>query len=246
MAQQARIDGETVYGVNPVVELLQAKRRKLIALYTTKPTPKSWSKIEQLLAGRGVQVKFVTKEQLTSMAGTTDHQGIVGIAQKMSFRSKPFTPDIAPLLVLLDGVQDPRNIGAILRSVYCSGFSGVIIPQKNSAPINAVALKSSAGLAEHLQIYTPASSTLAIQELKKAGYHIYLAAFNGENAATVEYKQPLCLVIGSEGSGIGQSLLNAGTQITLPQVNNQVSYNASVAAGILLFLVAYQKKAIGV
>ncbi len=132
-----------------------------------------------------------------------------------------------------------------MRLVYCSGFSGAIIPQKNSARLNAVALKSSAGLAEHLQIYTPASSAVAVQELKKAGYQIYLAAFNGENAATIEYRKPLCLVIGSEGSGIDQSLLKAGTQVTLPQVNTQVSYNASVAAGILLFLIAMQQKSIG-
>ena len=89
-----------------------------------------------------------------------------------------------------------------------------------------------------MEISQVASAQVAAAELVKAGYHVYLASFNGENAATVEYQKPMCLVIGSEGSGISPALYKLGKEITLPQRTSDISYNASVAAGILLFLAA--------
>jgi len=240
----ARPDGELVYGINPLVELIQAKRRKLLAIYTTKPTPKSWDKIERLIAGKGIQISYVDRDVLTRMAGTPDHQGVVAWAQPFIYRKKPFDTERQKRIVLLDGIQDPRNVGAILRSIYCTGFDGVIIPVRGAAPVNATALKSSAGLAEHLEIYCPPSSQAAVQELEKAGYSIYLALFNGQSATSVSYQAPLCVVIGSEGAGISPALVKKGIPVTLPQINATVSYNASVAAGILLFLVATQQGAI--
>jgi len=140
--------------------------------------------------------------------------------------------------VLLDEIQDVRNLGAILRSCYCSGVDGVIITKKGGAPLTAAAIKASAGLAEHLPIFIAPSSAAAVQELQKAGYTLYMAAFNGKNATKVEYQIPLCIVIGSESKGINPSVLKKGTVISLPQRTSDISYNASVAAAILLFLVA--------
>ena len=141
---------------------------------------------------------------------------------------------------MLDCIQDPRNIGAILRSAYCSGFEGAIIPQKMSAPLNGVALKSSAGLAEHIEIYQPPSSVFASQELKKQGYNFYLGVLSekSKDATKVDYKKPLCLVVGSEGFGITKQILNYGINVKISQKSSNISYNASVAAGILMFLIA--------
>ncbi len=238
-------DGELVYGINPVIELLKAKKRPLITLYTTKPTPKAWDRIEKLLEGKRVNIQYVMRDALTKIAGTTDHQGVIAWAKPFVYRKKFFEPTKQKHLVLLDGIQDPRNLGAILRSSYCTNFDGVIILQKGAAPLNAAALKASAGLAEHLDIYLTASPATALQELKTAGYHLYVAAFKGENAHKIAYTDPLCIAIGSEGAGISAQLLKAGTQITLPQKQgHDISYNASVAAGILLFLVGTQKNLI--
>ena len=130
-------------------------------------------------------------------------------------------------------------MGAIIRSAYCTGFNGMIIPKKGNAPLTAATFKSSAGLAEHISIYQAASNASALQDLKNSGYNIYLAMVDkGENALKIEYKKPLCLVIGSEGLGISKELQKDGLQITLPQRHIGISYNASVAAGILLFLIA--------
>jgi len=143
---------------------------------------------------------------------------------------------------MLDGLQDPRNLGAILRTAYCTGVQGIIITQKGSVPLNGTAIKSAAGLSEYLEIYQASSAQQAAQELTQAGYNLYLAAFGGQNAVTCEYKKPLCIVIGGEGFGISKQVYKYGTEITLPQRTPDISYNASVAAGILLFLVAQKQQ----
>lgn len=234
---------ELVYGIHPILELLRAKKRKLFTIYTTNPAPKAWDEIKPLLH-KDVQFQVTTKEVLNRIAGTTDHQGVVAWAGPFQIRKKFFEPARSPLLLMLDSIHDPRNMGAILRSAYCTGVDGVIICEKNAAPMNAVVLKSAAGLAEHLEIYQAPSAQAAAIELKKAGYSMYLATINGENATELAYTMPSCIVIGNEAVGVTKALLKEGIQVTLPQIKTDISYNASVAAGILLFTVAHQLKKI--
>ncbi len=235
---------ELVYGIHPIIELLKAKRRKLFTLYTTKPEPKAWADIAPLIPPY-TKVQFVTREALANIAQTTDHQGFVGWAAPFQFRKKSFEPAKSPFLLMLDGIQDARNLGAIIRSAYCTGVSGVILTIKNSAPLHAAALKASAGLAEHLDIMLMPTAKAAAQELKKSGYNLYLATLEqGTNAVQVSYQEPLCLVIGNEGAGISSDILKEGTRITLPQRTSDISYNASVASGILLFIIASHCKKI--
>lgn len=230
--------GELVYGVHPIIELLKAKRRKLLSIYTIKPVIKAWPLIEPLFNKHAVTVNYVSRDVLASIAGTTDHQGIIAWATPFAFKKQFFDAKTHPFLLLLDGIQDVGNLGAILRSAYCTGVDGVVICKKNGAPINAAALKASAGLAEHLNLFQANSVQEAVQLLNNAGYTMYMAVFNGENAATHSYTMPSCLVIGSEGKGISKSIISQGVSITLPQKRADISYNASVAAGILLFLIA--------
>lgn len=236
------IRGEVVYGVHPIVELLKAKKRKLLALYTTKPVPQAFAQIEALMPKYPVQIQYVSRDALTRMAGTADNQSVVALAAPFVYRTTFFEREKAPFLLMLDGIQDVRNLGAILRSAYCVGVDGVIITQRKSAPLQAAALKASAGLAEHLPIYVAPSSVAAAQLLKDAGYSMYITNFKGENAAKISYTHPLCLVIGSEGTGVSPALFKFGTQVTIPQRSQDISYNASVAAGIMLFLVSQNAK----
>lgn len=244
MDKKNKPQGELIYGIHPLIEVLRAKRRKVISIYTTRPTPKAWAKVEKLLPERPIPIQYVTRDVLNNMAKTEDHQGVVAWVQSFPFRSKAFDPAKHKFLVLLDGIQDPRNVGAILRSAYCTGVDGVILIERFAAPLNAAALKSSAGLAEHLEIMIAQTTPAMVQNLKAAGYTIYCAAFGGQNAQEVQFEQPLCMVIGSEGEGILPAVLKSGIQITLPQRTSDISYNASVAAGILLFLVGTQQKRI--
>ena len=234
-------DNELIFGIHPILELLKAKRRRLVVLYTTKPAPKGFQEIERLLP-KAVQIQYVDREVLHKIAGTTDHQSIVAYATPFVIRKKFFDPAREKKLLLLDGIQDVRNLGAILRSAYCTGFDGIIITKKYGAPLNASAIKASAGLAEHLDVYAASSAAMATQELKKAGYNLYLAVVNnGKDATTITYQEPLCLVIGSEATGISKEIQSTGMLITLPQRTPDISYNASVAAGILLFIISQSK-----
>lgn len=233
--------GELIYGVHPIIEVLKAKRRKVISIYTTKPEPKSWQQIQTLWPKYHVPIQYVAREILTKMAGSSDHQGIVAWVQTYPYRKQFFDVKKQPFLVMLDSLQDTRNVGALIRSAYCTNANGVILIKRDAAPLNAAAFKSSAGLAEHMEIYLAPSPVAAILELKKAGYAIYLATFDGENATKITYKESLCLVIGSEGIGVSREILKEGTHITLPQKSSDISYNASVAGGILLFLIATQQ-----
>lgn len=239
MTKPSNAKGELIFGVHPIIELLKAKKRKLLILYTTRPEPKAWAHIAKLLPQKtSIQIQYVSRDILTRIAGTSDHQGVVAYAQPFEIRKKFFDPKKQPCLIMLDGIQDVHNVGAILRSVYCTNFDGVIMCLRQAAPITAAVLKASAGLAEHVDIYLAQSPQAAIQELKRAGYNIYMTFFDGANATHVSFSTPLCIVIGSEATGISKEIANAGIHITLPQKTSDISYNASVAAGITLFLVA--------
>ncbi|MFC1841688.1 TrmH family RNA methyltransferase [Candidatus Dependentiae bacterium] len=242
--EKAKQVGELIFGIHPLIELLKAKRRKIISIYTTKPEPKAWQKIKELMPKYPVPIQYVKRDILTRLAGTTDHQGFVAWTQKFPFRKKFFDPKKQKFLVMLDGIQDPRNLGAILRSAYCTGVSGAILTQKGSAPLNAVAIKASAGLSEHMEICIAPSAQSAAQQLKEAGYNMYISVFDGQDATTCEFKEPLCMVVGSEGLGVSKNIIKYGTPVTLAQRTSDISYNASVAAGILLFLVGTKNKVI--
>lgn len=233
---------EIIYGVHPVRELLKAKRRKVFELYTLKPEPKVWRQIEPLLPKYKVPVHHFSKELLSKKVGTTDHQGVAAVVAPFPFRKKFFAPEKDKFLLMLDGLQDVRNFGAIIRSAYCTGVDGIIICKRQGAPLTGAAVKASAGLAERMEIYQAPSTAAALQELKKAGYHNYVTALGGkEDATQLKFQRPLCVIIGSEGKGVSSEALKSGTVVTLPQKTEDISYNASVAAGIVLFMIAYQQ-----
>ena len=117
---------ELIYGIHPIVELLKAKRRKIVTIYTTKPYPKAWDSLAKILSKK-TPLQVVNRDLLTRMAQTTDHQSVVALVQPLVIRKKFFDPAKSPFLLLLDSVQDPRNVGAIFRSAYCTGVDGIIV-----------------------------------------------------------------------------------------------------------------------
>lgn len=227
---------ELLYGVHPILEVLTQKKRKFYAIYTTTNTPEAFAEIQPLLP-KGCNIQYVDRDILTKMAGTTDHQGLVAYAQLYVYRKKMFDTAKEPILVLLDSIQDPRNVGSIIRTAVCTGVNGVIIPTKQAAPLSATVHKAAAGLTERMAIMQFSSSTAALDAMKAAGYEIYLTTIEGDSLEKITFKKPLCLVIGNEGSGIAKPLYKYGKQVSLPQVAEDISYNASVAAGIFMFYV---------
>jgi 23S rRNA (guanosine2251-2'-O)-methyltransferase len=241
MAQRQQT-GELLYGAHPIIEMLKAKKRKLLSLYTTKPLPKAWDRLARYLPKHVPNIQYVSRDVLDRMAGTTDHNSVIALVSPYKYASTAFNPKQKPFILLLDSLQDVRNLGAILRSAYCIGVNGVVLCKTKAAPLTAAAFKASAGLAEHLDIYQVNSLKQAVAEFKNAGYNFYMAVLDGEDATKVDYKTPLCLVIGNEAVGITPELKKMGHAITLPQRDPDISYNASVAAGISMFLIANKIK----
>lgn len=228
---------EQIYGAHSIIEFLKAKRRKLYSIYTTKVLPKSFKRIEKYLPKRVPNIQYISRDALDRMAGTRDHMGVIALVSPFQYKKEMFKSKDKDFILLLDGVKDVRNLGAILRSAYCTGVKGVVLSKKHGALVTAATHKSSAGLAEYLDIYLATSIESAIQQINKAGYHSYMAVLDaGQDATRINYNKPTCLVIGSEEKGISKNVQNKGTLITLPQISSDISYNASVAAGILMFL----------
>lgn len=238
---KARI-GELLYGAHPIIEMLKAKKRKLISLYTTKPLPKAWDRIAPYLPKHVPNIQYVSRDILDRMSGTTDHNGVLAWVSPFKYATTVFDPVKKPFILLLDSLQDVRNLGAILRSAYCIGIDGIVMCKTKAAPLTPAAFKASAGLAEHIDIYQTPSLKHAALELKRAGYNFYMAVLDGKDASTVEYTKPVCLVIGNEATGITNDLVKMGQPVTLKQRTPDISYNASVAAGILMFLIADRTK----
>lgn len=230
---------EIVYGVHPIIELLKARKRKLFALYTTKPLPKSWNKIKPYLPKSIPNIQYVSRDKLAGYAGSPEHMGVVALTTPFQYQKKIFDPNKKPFILLLDSIQDVGNLGAILRSAYCTGVDGVVLCLKGGTILTPAVFKASAGYAEHLDIYIAPTINVAVSELKRLGYNLYLSVIDSKNDATkINYKKPVCLVIGNESTGITKSIKKDGQLITLPQKTSDISYNASVAAGILLFVVS--------
>ena len=229
---------EKIYGVHPVIEVLTQKNRKITDLFLLANELKVWQQIQFLLPNYPYNIHRLSRAELSDRLETTDHQGIGVFALPFPFRKKFFDPAKDKFLVMLDGMQDVRNIGAIIRTAYCVGVDGIIIVSHHGALLNGAALKASAGLAERMSIYHATSSSSVLQDLKQHGYAIYVAALSKQaNAYDVAYKKPLCLIIGSEGVGVSAQSLKSGTIITLPQKSPEISFNASVAAGILMSII---------
>jgi len=242
--KQRTIKKDIIYGAHPIIEMLKAKRRKLYSLYTRKPLPKAWNRIKPYLPDRVSNIQYVQKNVLDGIAQSVEHMGVVAMVSPFPFRAKMFDPAKHPYLLLLDGIQDVGNLGAILRSAYCCGVSGVVLCRSKSALLTPAVFKASAGLAEHMNIYVSASIKHAVFEIKNAGYKMYMSLMNGQNVFDVDFKGPLCIVIGSESTGITKQIRADGTAITIPQKTSDISFNASVATGVILSVVSQKIKSI--
>jgi 23S rRNA (guanosine2251-2'-O)-methyltransferase len=189
------------------------------------------------------KVESVDKEVLDRLSNNGVHQGI--IAQVKDYQTiglnellKKIKNVKNPILVMLDGIEDPQNFGAILRTCEATGVSGVIIGEHRSAPLSAVTAKAAAGAIEFVSVSRVTNLTRTLVDLKKLGYWIVGAALN-ETAVdfqTIDYNSPLVLVIGAEGKGISRLVLeNCDFIAKIPMFGKINSLNASVATGVMLY-----------
>ncbi len=234
-------------GRNPIREALKADRDIEKMLVAKGDLSGSAREIVAMARERGIPVQVVDRSRLDEI--TPHHQGILAYASAYSYAEVDDILALArekgekPFIVILDGITDPHNLGAIIRSAACAGAHGVIVPLRRSVGLTPAAVKASAGAVETVKVARVTNLTKTIERLKKEGIWIYAADMDGEDYRTLGMEPPMALVIGSEGEGISRLVLEAADhKVSLPVLGAVDSLNASVAAGILLYEAAFRSR----
>ena len=246
--KQDLTDDLTVVGRNAVVELLKGGRQ-VECVYICDDTPARGQPISRIVAmakDAGVPVKKVDAKKLDNLSNGLSHQGVVAraAAYQYSTLSDIFAKagDEAPFIIIADAIEDPHNLGAIIRTAEAAGAHGIVIPKRGSVGLTAIVGRTSAGAVEHLPVARVTNLVSAIKELKERGVWVYGADMNGARWETVDLTGPLALVIGSEGFGVSRLVReNCDGILSLPMCGKINSLNASVAAGILMYEAVRQR-----
>lgn len=237
-----------VAGRNPVLELLKTDKQ-IDKLYILKGDVKgSIQKIIGIAKDRKIVMQQVDKVKLDSMSDGNAHQGVVALVTGYEYSSVDEILKLAsdrgesPFLVVLDGIEDTHNLGAIIRTAESAGVHGVIIPKRRSAMVNQTVYKSSAGAVEHMKIAQVTNISQTIDDLKKAGVWFYGADADGEKAYyETKLTGAIALLIGSEGKGISRIVKEkCDFLVRIPMKGEIGSLNASNAASILIYEVVRQ------
>ena len=190
-----------------------------------------------------IEVRRVGAKQLQKYG--TEHQGVVAFVASVAFQEldEVLTKEEGtPLLILLDGIEDPHNMGAIIRTAECAGATAVLIPKRHSAPINATVAKTSVGAISHVPLVQIGNVAQTIEQLKKYGFWILGADMGGESMYASDMKVPLVIVIGNEGKGISRIVKEkCDFIVSIPMFGEINSLNASVAAALLMYEAVRQR-----
>jgi 23S rRNA (guanosine2251-2'-O)-methyltransferase len=225
-----------IIGINPVMEALRAKR-PLERLLIAKGA--AGARIQQIVDAarqQGTPVRFEDRASLDRVAGTKTHQGVVALGASHRYAK---LDDVlgAPLLIVLDGVEDPHNLGAIIRTAHAAGAAAVVIPERRSAGLTETVVKAAAGALEYLPVVREGNLNRTLETLKKQGYWIYGVDERGTASYdTTEYGVPSAFVLGGEGKGLHDLVKrHCDLLVRIPMAGQSPSLNVSVAAGIVLF-----------
>jgi 23S rRNA (guanosine2251-2'-O)-methyltransferase len=225
---------EIIYGLRPVVEALRSKRREVYEILDSVGD----KEISSEAAPRGVPVKRVPRNRVEELARGGAHQGVVARVEPYPYSELEeilAAPD--PLVVVLDGVTDPRNLGAVLRAADGAGVSGVVVPKDRAAGVTPATVKTSAGASEHVPVARETNLRRALEKMKEASVWAYAAEGGAASVYTdLDLSGPVAFVLGSEGRGV-RRLVREGCDgaVSIPMRGAVSSLNVSVAAAVLLF-----------
>jgi len=249
-----KADGPTrvIYGVNPVKELLRGGGEELSELWLVEGARSgAVAELERQAREVGAQVKHAPRQKLDRLAGNDRHQGVVAVlegafryAEVAELLEAARVAGEPPLLVILDGVEDPQHLGAIIRSAVAFGAHGVVIPKDRAVGVTSGAVKASAGVVARCRVARVTNISRTIEELKNAGvWSVALAADGDRELGQLDLKGPTALVMGSEGEGI-RSLVrrNCDHGARIGMVGQVESLSVSAAASVALYEVARQRR----
>ncbi len=239
---------DLIIGRNPVMEALKAGR-EIDTLYVAKGERSgSVGKIISMCRDAGVVVKDTDQKKLDFMCGNQNHQGVIARAAAHDYASIDDIFALAeekgekPFIIICDEIEDPHNLGAIIRSAHCAGAHGVIVPKRRSATLNFTVAKTAAGALEYMPVARVANLASAIEELKERGVWIYGTDMDGETWCQTDLTGAIALIVGNEGQGMGRLIKEkCDFVLSLPMRGEIDSLNASVAAGIVMYEVSRQR-----
>ena len=236
-----------IVGRNAVKEALKAGRSIQRILVSDDKVKTGLSDIVGLAKSKGVEVRPTPVKQMNRYETDVPHQGVIAFVNAVEFKDLGEVLQESnhenPLLILTDGVEDPHNMGAIIRTAECVGATAVLIPKRHNAPINATVAKTSAGAVEQIPLVQVGNVTQTIKQLQKQGFWVLGAYMEGDRTLyETDLTIPTVLVIGNEGKGISRVVKEAcDFLVTIPMYGNLNSLNASVAAAILMYEAVRQR-----
>ena len=240
---------DILYGINPVREALRGNRKAFELFVQTGGTDQRIAKLATLAEEKGIAVRRRERADLERLAGNPHHQGVVlkvapfVYAELEDFLANHQEPKAGLFLLVLDGIQDPQNLGALIRSAACAGVQGVIIPKDRACGMTPVVEKASAGAVETIPVIQVTNLVQTLERLKQAGCWTFgLAGEANKDIYQADYRGNLALVVGSEGEGIRPLVRkHCDLLLAIPHYGGISSLNASVAGGIVLFEAARQR-----
>jgi len=247
-ASQGEEERGLLYGRNVVTEFLKAGRHADVLYISSETDEKTASYFKALSAGSGAVIKSVPQLKLNKICGSDRHQGV---AVSASFCEYVTLDDILkkaqesgqpPFIVIADGIEDPHNLGAVLRTAECAGVHGVIIPKRGGVGVNATVHRTSAGACSHIAIARVSNIASAVRELKKRGVFCYCADMDGACCFSSDLTGAVALIIGSEGFGVSRLVKDlCDGSVSLPMYGSVNSLNASAAASALIYEIVRQR-----
>ncbi len=243
-------DSGMIVGRNPVLEALKAGRPIDKILLSSEGNDYQIKKITAMAREKGIVVRFISREELTKIADTKFHQGVLAYAAQKEYcevsdilkAAKEKGED--PFIIIADEINDPHNLGAIIRTAECCGAHGVIIPKRRNVGVNMTVAKTSAGAIEHMNIAKVTNLSQTIDELKAQNIWIYGADGEGENSLfETAFSGGVAIVVGSEGYGLSRLVKEkCDFVLKIPMFGQINSLNASVAGAIIMYEVVRKKQ----
>jgi len=245
---------DVLYGLHPVEEAIRAGVRQLdhvsVAREREVRRDARMDAVLELARLAGIRISTETREQLTRHAKTDGHQGIVAFLKERKFLALEDLLNAPPgksghrFFLALDGVEDPHNYGALLRSADGAGVDGVVVPERRSAPLSAIAAKTSAGASEHVRLAQVVNVTRALETMKKRNIWIVGLDERGTPDYTdFDFRQDCCLVLGSEGSGLHELVKRTCDHLLrIPMAGSVSSLNVSVAGAVVMYEAMRQRR----
>jgi len=239
----SKTDNIYIYGRNPIIEALINRPNEVEKVFIKNSIQlNSIDGLADLISKNSIPVSKVPQIKIQNLVGRVNDQGIVALLSQISYTNffdwiSELDLQSNPAVVLLDGIEDPYNFGAILRSAVAAGISAVLVPTQKQAPVNATVFKTSSGTAGRIPIIRVHDINQGIKDLELAGFKIYGLDGNSKRSFwETEFNTPTAFLIGNEGEGIDRKILKKTSEtLRIPMVNNVESLNASVSAALICY-----------